>query len=239
MNIVDTSVKKTTTVNVNLSKGFQSILFLLSLRLYDLTNEMISIKIQRPNRGDVELTNGFVNLLQLLLVGNFSQKTVSFFDIFNTSVILDLSQFGAIKLQDGEQVLIALKGLKATETYILDTIDSPVESDKFPEYVTRPFNSELTEVECDLSNTQIACFSDDDNIDEIILTMDNAVQVRYTPRELKNELQSTFPISYIGSDSKIIPYPTNFYVLPTLGIDHITIRKSPGTNVVFFTKLNS
>lgn len=225
MNIYEkTGVTKSGEIFLN--KGIGALVIATDNEFSELTNETISIWIQKET-GNLDLAND-VLLKDFMILGSYGEDSIHALGTFKASAYCELTEDGGyIGLLENEVIKFSLNNLKSGKTYALFGIEEPVQAKEVLMYERKTMSSEVLNQDFDVKGYDVLSLEHKDSINEISFTYDNHAVVKYLPIELEALERSLDPIQVIKSDNTLA-FIENRYQLQLKGIVSINIRKSPG-----------
>jgi len=234
MNLITTSNE--TTKKVSLKKSIGSLAFYFPFLFSDLTNEKINVQIERANGGNIEITNGFVNLKDFLAIGTYGNPMFTKFDTYKCATVVELCENGAIHLHDNDTLVIELKDLDSTKVYTIDGIEEPFTSDDVYTYQRKSMASTDENIDFLVKTFDIVQIKNPAIIDEISFKYDNGEIVKYTTRELRVMSLELDPFFSLTDTNEVVTCDLDFIILPLKGVEFLTIRKPQGQLVNLFLR---
>lgn len=239
MEIFNSSGKNTTKSDLLLvTKPIGAILVSSSVAVDDLTTESIEVFVERLE-GNKQITEGVMALKDFILMTTFNGDAVTSDENFQTTAECELAEGGAISLNEKDVIKIKLTGLKASQTYQLNTVEMPQLSDKILQFSNRSMNADEKQKAFDVYDCDLAVIDNSNTIEEVSYTFLNDVVVRYTLHELRVLSRSVDPVAYVKNDGTVKSLFTDKLQLPLFGVKNIEIRKSQGTIINLLTRIEA
>ena len=224
--IYNASGKTKTGEEIRVTKPISAIVISSDRKLSELTNETITIYVERADNNETILQK--ISLLAFVLASAHGEAAIDSSDGFK--VLCELANNGSIELAENESLRISMEGLASASTYSIETIESPVARTEAIEYDKKVMLDGETVREYDIEDADLVVFDNADVIEEIDLSYDNGVTTKHTLSELRALQHDIDPFIAIGvgDDSEtVIPssLPDNL-IISLVGVDSIEIRKA-------------
>lgn len=228
-----TAVTKSDEITVTKSIG-SLIVAIDGLSLGSLTNEKISVYIERGNGSNVILANK-VLLLDFILASTFGGEATQSDSNYETIAVCELSHEGGIFLAEKESIKIILEDLDSTITYDLYGIEEPILTNQLYHFEQKTVASEEFSKKVDVLGFDLAIMTTHTSISDLSYRFTNGQIVKYLPFELQSLSRDIDPIQAInGTD--VLQGVSNRLSLPLLGVDSIEINKSQGQVINFVVR---
>lgn len=222
---------------VSVQKGIGALALYTTTKMDDISNEMISLQIERNGKSNIEITQGFVSLKSLLLACTYGSDAIGAMKPnFETVAVIELAEMGAIELGAQDKFKIGLKGLDPDQTYILDGHEEPITSHEIFMYEEKIVPIDQANYDVNVEHYDILVINDDPNITELNFTHDNHVVTKHTLRELRAMSQDNDPVAYVQLDGRVQSSYNGFLQIPVKGMLSINVRKATGSIVKFFMR---
>lgn len=230
MKIIELSnVTKSGEIRVNKSIG-SLVVALESLSLNALTNEKITLYVERANGNNVYLANK-LPLLDFILASTYGGSAIQSDIQFDVIAKCELSLDAGIFLDDKETLIIELEGLKPLSGYKLFGIEEAEQTNLLYFFETKTLSSDDVNKKFQMVDYDMCVISDNGDISDISLTYPNNQVIKYLPFELQVVSRDIDPIAQVRFDD----YPINNFgsriVLPMVGIQFIEFNKSQGNSL--------
>lgn len=239
MEIFNSQGKNVTKSGVLLqTKSFSSLLFSCSLALESLTTEQIKVEVERKT-GNLEITKGFMPLLDFILLTTFNDDAVTSDANYKTLAVCEIAEDGYIYLDEKDNIKVELQGLKTAETYVLNTIEEPQASDKVLFFENKSMGSDDKDKNFEIEHCDLALLDNSNDITEVAYTFMNDAVVKYTLHELRCLSRQVDPVAYIRQDGTTASGFASKVQIPLFGVKSINIRKSQGSIVNLLCRIES
>jgi len=221
---------KTKTGELRVTKAIGALVVSSSVGISSMSNEKISVKIQRPNSSDYQIFNK-IPLKHFILGATYGDaKILPNQDLeLDLSAVCELAEDGAIPLAAGERIIIELTDLKPASQYVLDGLEYPqfATSTAFGEKKTM-LNDE-NERSYNVYGYDLCVLNGLSLVEKITMSFSNGESVEYTRRELmaiSNDVEGV--VGYESGGSAILDIGDTI-VFPLQEVHEMEIEKKDGT----------
>ena len=202
-----------------------------------LTNELITIWVERVNRSNVYLATN-VKLSDFIALTNFDADSIQSDDEYAMIAICQLAENSNVQLNEGEQIKFKIDGLRSAETYAVWGLEEPASDYDFYTFDRKTIASEDLQKVVTLDNSEVTVFSTN-SVEEITIEYGNGAKTRFTPFELRTVTRDVDPVFIVGRGGIVSQGIANKIVLPSFGVKSIEIAKSVGTLVEVTSRVSS
>lgn len=224
-----TGVLKTPELSITKSTG--TLLFEISKSVANLTNETISIWIERPVGGNIHLATR-VNLKQFLLLHVFNGRNAIQSGFGNGNiVVVDLGLEAAILLGANERIKILVEGLISTDTYTIDYLEDFEATTSYAQFEPKTVLTDEIDKEIDVNGYEMVVFKKPAALTEVGITYAVGTEKRFTPRELHILSIEANPLLSVSVGGAVSMYDTDFIVMPLIGIRKLRFYKTTAASV--------
>jgi hypothetical protein len=213
--------------NLLITKSIGALIVSSSLDLESLTTEQIKVEVEKET-GNLEITNGFMPLLDFILLTTFNGDAVTSDAQYKTTAECELCEDGSIELLGKDVIKIQLTGLKTAETYVLNGIEMPSTSNKVLDFESKSMASDDKDKNFEVFHCDLALIDNSNDIQEVSYTFINDNVVKYTMHELRVLSRSVDPVAYVRQDKTLLAGFTGKLQLPLFGVKSINVRKNQG-----------
>ena len=221
---------------IEVSKGFAHLAVGTSLALSEITNETITVYVER--KGDTADICRDMLLIDFMALGTEGQDSIVQMDALKHVACCDLTKNGGnVHLGENEKVKISLSNLKSGATYQLNTLEGPFDDTELQNYTRKTMASESLNQDFDVRGHDLLSLQKDDSISEINFTFDNGRVVPMTLFEAELMHKTIDPIVSISDGAVQSGFPTRL-IFTLTGIVNVNIRKSTGTLLNFSTRID-
>lgn len=218
-----TGVLKTPELTITKSTG--TLIFEMSKAVKDLTNEKITLWIERPGSQNVYLATK-VDLKTFIYACLTSQQTTILDGFGNGNIVVcDFGFDGALKLMDGEKIKIQLEGLIATDYYEISYAEHFIESTAYVGFEQKSILDGETDKQYTVADYEVAIIKKDANLNEIGITYSGAGEKRYTPKELQVLLMEDKPV-FRNVAGLVSAQDENYICMPLIGVTALRFYKN-------------
>ena len=212
------------------TKGFGCMIVSTSCEMAELTNESITVWVEKDGK-NIDIAKD-VLLKDFMLLGTFGEDCIYSSTQFTTVANIDLTEDGGyIALKDNETIKFKLRNLKPNKVYVVNSIEEPVPSTEVLMYERKSMSSEDVGRDFDTKGYDIISLQKSDTINELSLTFDNGTVCKYTPFELECVAKSIDQGMVLTQDGTILSSLNDRLVFPIKGVVNLNIRKTPGTRL--------
>lgn len=220
---------KTKTGELRISRAIGALLITSSRKVEELTNERITIYIERANGGNIELASNIS--LKHFILGSTYGNTVIKADTaggLGLSALCEIALNGAIGLAPNESIKVSLDGLISSATYSINGIEYPQGAETVITLERKTILGDETEKtyatgDADLLLLDVALVTD------VEMTFSNGVRTKYTKKEL---IALAFDVEHIitaNVDGNISLSTGDVLAFPLNDVNIIDIEKGVGT----------
>lgn len=225
----------TETPQIKVSKSVNAIIICGSLLPSELTDETISIFIERPNQPNFQIATA-VPMVDFLMLANYGSDAIQSNATFGTIALCELCEDGAPILKEGETLQVKLSGLKSAKTYQMYATEDAVTVEHTFFFERKSISQEDTVKTINVENCDLCVIDLKPTISEVTLRYRGGNTTRYTPFELQTisrDIDPVFAISSAGAVSQGLATKTT---LPLVGVVEIEIVKIPGDLITVCTR---
>lgn len=221
-----TGVLKTGELKVNKSIG--SLIVSSSRALDELTNEIITIWIERANGSNVPIATN-IPLVDFIMLSVYGGESVQSSATLNLIAVCEIAPEGSIRLFDGESLKFKVDGLLSTETYAFHGVEEPISSDSIYQFETKTVASEDTSKKLDVAGYDLAIINTMATIDTLSYQYGNKEVTKFLPFEIQTLSRDIDPIQYIASNGSVSQSIGTLVTLPLIAVNEIEVQKVAGT----------
>lgn len=155
-----------------------------SASVSDFGNEKIKVSIERAN-GNNHVILPEISLKHFILASTFGESQIMMHPSQNilTSAICELGVEGSIPLEDNERILIELTGLIASNTYKLNGIEYPQDTEDTVFFDKKSMLSEEEEKVYDVSDWDLILIDSNEVLTHVECVFSNGVRIKYSRDE--------------------------------------------------------
>jgi hypothetical protein len=223
-----TGVLKFTCAAITKSAG--TILLKMSKAVSALTNEKITVQIQRVNGQNVYAATK-VPLKEFILAHLCVENNIvnaGFGD--GNFVVIELGLEAGIKLQDGEKIILDFEGIIAGDTYSVSYVESPLSTLSYSDFENKVVLSEEIDKTFDVSEFQVSVFKHA-ALTELGITIEGSDERRYTVEELRCLQVEDNPIFSIDAAGVVKQIDADYLTLPLQMVSKLRFYKASGTSI--------
>lgn len=218
-----TGVLKTGDLQITQPTG--TLIFEMSKRPNDLTNEKISIWIERAGASNVYLATK-ISLKDFLYSCLCNDKGKVFNPFGEENIIVaNIGLEAAINIKDGEKMKVSLEGLIATDTYKISYVPHFESTNSYLSFEYKAIVEGYKDQTIDVSECDVAVIGMTTTLNEIGITMHGSDEKRFTPRELQILQLEDTPMVGFTVDNQVEQLDKNVIILPTQGISKLRFYK--------------
>ncbi|MFV5699008.1 hypothetical protein ACM55H_11630 [Flavobacterium sp. ZT3R17] len=225
----------TRTEELTVTKSIGSLIIGSTLALADIENERISIMIERGNGSNVILLNK-IKLKDFILASTFGASAVQSDGDLKTIAVCELAFEGSIYLADKESIKILLEDLDADETYNLNGVEEPVQTNELYFIESKSIASEEVNKKVDVAGFDLAIMTTSDTISDISYQFVNGQVVKYLPKELQALTRDIDPIQYVDVTGNVVQGISDRLTLPLPHVNWLEVNKSQGDIINFVVR---
>lgn len=220
---------------ITVTKSIGSLIIATSLALNELTNEKISIYIERGNGNNVIIANK-VNLKDFILASTYGSEAVQSQDANKTIALCEIAFEGSILLAEKESIKIQLDDLKSAHTYLMYGVEEPLYTNNLYFFEQKTIASEEFNKKIDVKGFDLAVMTTDATITDISYSFENGQVVKYLPFELQTLSRDIDPIQYLSVDGLVSQGLSTRLALPLLSVNSIEVNKDQGSIINFLVR---
>lgn len=174
---------KTKTGELRVTRAIGGFLLTSSRSIDALTNERISIFIEKANGTNTQICNN-VNLKHFILASTYGATSVQAYNETGLSAICEIATNGVIPLASNESIKISLDGLLSTATYSIDALEYPQAGESIISLHRKTILSEEIQRPFDVNGFDFMMI-DKEKITSIKFTYSNGQQIEYSKKVLE------------------------------------------------------
>jgi hypothetical protein len=223
------------TAELRVQKSVHALIICSTRNPQSLTNETISVWIEKANGSNFEIATN-INLRDFIIGSTYGNEAIQATDEFQTIALCEITDGdGAYPLAEGESLKFKLEGLISTETYAINALEDPYETELLLKFERKTVASEDFSKKIQTTGFDLAVITDaDSKVRDYVLRYSNGQTVKYTPFELAVISRDVDPVAYVGDDG-IVSNNLGRLVVPLGGeIDEIEVNKDNGGAPVIF-----
>lgn len=220
------------------TKSIGALLIAMSKNVSALTNETITIWIERVNRGNVFLATS-VKLQDFIALTSYGTENVQSSNDYKSIALCELTPDGAgLHLNEGESLQFKLEGLIAGDTYAIYGIEEPTTTMDFYLFDRKTVASEDVQRRLTVEGNELVIFNTQ-SVNEFMIGYGNGVSIKYSPFELQTITRDVDPIFSIVDDGTVTQGLPNRIIMPVFGIEFVEFQKEAGTLIVLTSRTNT
>lgn len=243
MKILDNFTGATTATALPITKSPGTIFLGLSKLLGELTNETVTIRVERINGNDDVFIARDMNLRKFIL-GNLklNNSNLSSSATYKTIAPIELGLEAGVKLLPNEKIHISFAKLTTASTYDLSYLEDRENTTSHVVYEVKSIGVGEVEKEFPVQGMNVVMLDNTADLTEVGLKI-GGKDFRFTPDELRNSILHDDPYIGVDADGKIITDLPAVLTVDLLGVDSLTIYKTgtSTTSVLFasYTELKA
>lgn len=219
---------KTKTGDLRITRAIGGLLIASSRKVEELTNERITIYIERANGSNIELCNN-VNLKHFILGSTFGNTLIKS-DTANSvgcQALCEIALDGAIMLGSNESIIVELNNLVSAQTYTVYGIEYPQASEQALTYERKTILSDETKKTYNV-NGAVLMLLEGDSVEDVEFTFTNGVRTKYSRIELEALAFDVENIITADAGGNISLNTGGVIMFPLQDITTVTIEKESG-----------
>lgn len=220
--------------DIQVTKSIGGLIVASTLPLAELTNEKISIYIERANGSNVILANK-VPLVDFILASTYGNESVQSDAVYDSIALCELALDGGIFLDEKESIKILLEDLVLAEKYDLYGVEEPSSTGKLYFFEQKTIASEDFNKKIDVEGFDLAIMTVMASLQDITYGFENGQNVKYLPFELQTLSTNVDPITAVVGTTVLQRLSTRLS-LPLVHVDTIEINKSQGEIINFVVR---
>jgi hypothetical protein len=227
----------TTTGDVQVTKGIASLKIATTKQLSELDNETISVWVEKSKGNNKDLLVN-VNLRAFMCMSSFGAAAIYAHTTGGTSyvtvAVCELTNLGAIALEDNESIKFRIDNIDNTAgpyTWLVTGFEEPMDNSRLYKYDTKTISADDTTRIVQVGTADLLHLSSYTTLTGLVFTFDNDQQCRYDVDDLRAIQMDTDPVMQITSAGAIVPYSTEFIIVPLVAVRSIEFIKPSGTRV--------
>lgn len=210
------------TGEIRIAKPISALLIRTEKPFSALTNETITIFIERASGSNVEIATS-INLRDFILLSIYGTSAVYGDLLFNTIALCELTPLGAINLAENEAVKFKLDNLISTDKWVINGIEEPATTAISLRYDRKVALAGESVRSFDSSAYMAVCVTNFANIQQIQMQFDNGQICKYDQAEFIALSVDADPIQFVGSSDA---YDVNKIAIPLTGVVRFEILKT-------------
>lgn len=218
-----------------ISKSTGTLIYECSKNFDALTNEKITIWVEREGQNQYLATNILLKDFIYLCVGSEESHIQAGIGGGNIAV-LDIGIEAAITIAEGERLKIKLDGLIATDTHIISYVEDYESSLGYREFEYKSVPAGERDKTFDVSEHETVLIKNDNSITEVGVTYAGAKERRFSMYELMALSREHLSITVIKSDGTVKSGDQNYLLLPATFIEELRFY-TDGTQTIPITLL--
>lgn len=209
-------------------KTFGALFIQTNCSIYDLTNETLTLYVQRGNGNNDDIAQQ-VPLIDIFLLGSFGQNE-NIFTIDGTHIgcVVEVAKEGAIHLRDKESIRLKLESLKPAKDYIINGLEEPVTTPVLTKFQVVEIQSEASRNVTNVEGFDLVCISNVTELKELDMVWSNGNTTKYTLPELRAKSVTIDPVMQTAVDGTVKTWLSDKLVLPLVGVKELRILKTAG-----------
>lgn len=235
MKILDNFTGSTTATCLPITKSPGTIFCCFLKTLAELTNETVTIRIERTNGNDDVFIARDMNLRKFIL-GNLklNNSNLSSSATYKTIAPIELGLEAGVKLLPNEKIHISFTKLTTASTYDLSYVEDRENTTSHVVYEVKSIGIGEVEKEFLVQGMNVVMLDNTADLTEVGLKIAGK-DFRFTPEELRNGILHDDPFIGIDADGKMITDFPAVLTIDLLGVDSLTIYKTgtSTTSVLF------
>lgn len=226
---------KTKTDELKITKSIASLILCTTKNVNELGNENVTIWIERVNGSNVYIAQS-VKLADFLMLTNFGSDAIQSDSEFKTIALCELSQDGAVQLNEGESLKFKIDSLTPAHTYAVYSVEDPITTLDFVMFDRKTLGSEELQKTLDVKSADLAVIDLHPTIKEISFRYSNGMLVKFLPFELRTISRDIDPVFAINQDSTVSQGHTQKLCIPLIEVDAIEFVKDTGAVIEVTTR---
>ncbi|TXI68908.1 MAG: hypothetical protein E6Q46_00350 [Flavobacterium sp.] len=226
---------RTKTDEQKITKSIASLIICSTKTVDELTNENITVWIERVNGSNVYLAQS-VKLSDFLMLTNFGSDAIQSDATYKTIALCELSSDGAVQLNEGESLKYKIDSLISTHTYAVYTVEDPVNTLELFLFDRKTIGSEELQKSLDVRNADLCVIDMHPSIKEISFKYENGMQVKFLPFELRTIARDIDPVFSINQNASVSQGHSQKVCLPLVAVNSIEFVKDTGAVIEITTR---
>lgn len=226
----------TSTQNLKVQKSVNSIIIATDKAVDEIVNEVITVFIERANMPNKYLCNS-LPLIDFIIATNYNNDAVQSLGTFNAVALCELSEDGAIRLQDGETLNIKIDGLNPAKVYDLHAVEDAVQVEQYYKFDRKSMASEDTVKTINVANADLAVIDLKATVNELTFKYSDGSTTKFTPFELRVVSRDIDPLFCITLEGLAIQGHPQKVAIPLFGVKEIEIVKTVGDLITVVTRM--
>ncbi len=220
---------KTKSGELRITRPISALLIRTDKRLQNLSNEKITIFIEKANGNNVEIATN-ISLRDFMMGGTYGASGTFQMELDGATVstaMVELSENGSIQLGENESIKVLLTDLTPANVYAINGIESPTKGSTIVKYERKVVLTEDVQRKYNVSAHELMVLDGVSNIDQAHLTYNNGETIKLTSDELKAAALDVDVLTAIEGGA-VISYVGDVICFPLVGVDAIEIFKTSG-----------
>lgn len=219
--------QRTTSELFSVTKGFGALVIGMSRSIQDLSEERISIYVEKAS-GNFHICQD-VLLKDFIALTTFGEDAINNFD-GKTFAMCEITEDGGyISLNENETIKIQLSKIFRNDEFVLYGFEEPIATHELTKFERKVMASETLTQDYDLKGYDLLSLEKSSQLQEIQLTFDNGAVTTHLPQELEMFCRSVDSIKGVISSGTLMNEIPNRHIIPLKGIVSIKIKKESGS----------
>lgn len=223
------------TPELKISKSIGSFIIASSRALTELTNELVTIWIERANGSNVEIATN-IPLKDFIMLSTYGTEATQSNSEYDMIAVCEIADEGSVRLYENESLKMKLDGLLSAETYAVYGVEEPNSSETVYRYERKTIASEDLSKKINVENYELAVINTMSSIDTLSYRYTNGEVIKYLPFVLQVISADVDPIQAILANGSVIQTVGTLVTLPLTAVSEIEVNKSPGTFIALTMK---
>lgn len=227
---------KTKTGELRVTRSIGALLVKMSQPFSALTNETVTIFLERANGDNTELMTDIP--LSALISASTAGAPAVFQDDAGMTALCEICEEGGIALQENESIKIKLDGLKSAVTYQLNGIEYPSSANSVVSLDRKTILTEESQRRFDVPDAELMLIEGVDEILEMNVSFANGTTCKYTPDELRILSRDFDPVKVVtvGTTPSTAYDLTGLVTFPLIAVLNVDIKKKVTGAVKLYLK---
>jgi hypothetical protein len=233
---------KTKTDELRITRAIGALGIAMSQPFSALTNETISAYIERADGNNTDILSNIS--LKAFLAGSVAESPAIFQNSAGCSALCEICENGSVVLQETEAIRLKLENLKSAVNYELHGIEYPNYSPETVQWSRKNLLIGETQRKIMVENEELVVIENPDGIQEIVVTYQNGLTVKYTRKEMDFLSRDLDPIKIVDQDATTLKGRTQYDFpgllnFPLVGVASVDFKKISEQAVQLYLKNDS
>lgn len=218
---------QTKTGEIRVDKAIGALLISTSGGLSSITNETITVFVERADGANVRIATN-IPLLPFMALSTIGDSAIIERESGVTSALCELSEEGSIHLEENDGIKFQFNNLKPTNIYTVNGLEYPVSTTEIISVDRKVMTDDSASKSFDVEMFDVVAIKNFTAIQEMHIQYENGHVVKFTPIELEALSDDFDPIKVVIDQKPPMRSIPNYTTLPLTGATRIDLYKDQG-----------